>query len=197
MFHYPNDIGFLIVKLLACAGGALIGMVLTGVLGRVFFRFIGMRSPPRPVTLFLRIAGWVGGAFATAWLLFHGTGGWGLGGSGSGESAGENAISKSAAESKKQPPTAGPTIRVTMLGGGRVKNGAFYLIEGNPAPRPLAGVQEAIQRLRDQPTLPVGLEIQVYADSVARQHPAVVDLESWAESIGLRVSVVTLPRELP
>src|SRR5262249_59978477 len=119
MFHYPNDFGFLIVKLLACAGGALVGMLVAGFAGRVVSRFIGMRTPPRPVVFLLRITGWVGGAFATAWLLFHGAGGWGLGGSGSGESAGENAISKSATESKKQPPTAGPNIRVTMLGGGR------------------------------------------------------------------------------
>ena len=70
-------------------------------------------------------------------------------------------------------------------------------IEGDGTAKSLQAICHQISDLRKQPGAPTALEIQVYADSVARHHPAVSDLETWAAQNGLRVTVVTLPGELP
>src|SRR5439155_763749 len=88
-----DDLGQIVVKALAVAGGAAVGALVTGaVVGVVIRRLFRKPQPPAVRTLF-RVLGGVLGGLAVALLLFSGAGGgwglggWGLGGGRGGDSA--------------------------------------------------------------------------------------------------------------
>lgn len=192
-------LGLIIVKALAVAGGFALGAVLTAAFVRIACRFCAFRQPPRAIAVFTRLMGGVAGGGLTAWLLFGGPGGWGLGGFGPGagaSSAGQDQINKLSAESNA-PTSEGMRTCVVMLGGPRVQGQAFYRLDNDRTAKTLSEICDQIIHIRKQPGASTALEIQVYADSVARHHPAVSDLETWAAQTGLSVTVVTLPGELP
>jgi hypothetical protein len=85
------------------------------------------------------------------------------------------------------------SLRIEILGGARVKDERFYLLEGENDPRTLTEIRKAIHARRQaQDKTPLkGIVIMVYGSSVARDHPAVKTLVKWAEGNGLSV---TFPR---
>ena len=82
-------------------------------------------------------------------------------------------------------------LRVVMLGGDRVASQHFYLLEGDKEPRTLRDLQKAIQARQDEKDRPSlkSIEIVIYEDSVAQDHPAVRDLEKWARQNDLGVTL--------
>jgi hypothetical protein len=81
-------------------------------------------------------------------------------------------------------------LQIEILGGARVHEERFYLLQGDKQPRTLAEVRKAIQARRqeqDKPPLK-GIIILLYPSSVAQDHPAVKNLEKWAKENRLSVT---------
>ena len=74
-------------------------------------------------------------------------------------------------------------MRIVLLGGDRVKDQRFYVLEGRNQPLTLSELQHAIRtRLQDKEQPPLkSLELLIYASSVAKDHPAVLNLVKWAK----------------
>jgi hypothetical protein len=81
-------------------------------------------------------------------------------------------------------------LRIDILGGTRVKQERFYVLEGNTEPLTLSEVRKAIQARRQEPEQPPlkGIVVLIYGTSVARDHPAVKNLVKWAEENRLSVT---------
>jgi hypothetical protein len=202
------DIGLELMKCLAVAGGGAVGAVGSGLLLRLIVRLALHRPVSRPVLRFTQALGAVVLGMAV-WYWVYGPGGsgfggsgWGLGTGGSGTETAKSADegkqkTETAAVKKEEPATSAvqDTLRIEMLGGGRVKAGRFYLCEGDRQPKTLSELQQTIRARgqdKDQPVLK-RLEIVIYEDSVAKDHPAVRDLEKWAEPNGLAMTL-TFPK---
>jgi hypothetical protein len=206
-----NNAGQILVSALAIAGGAALVAVLTSAtVGFGVRRLFRKPLPPAARTL-LRVLGGITGGLTVALLLFSGFGGggWGFGGSGagSGNSRGDLTTANSAAarpdttaNSKPTLRSTAPTVqivRVVMLGGDLVRNGAAYRIEGERQPRTLADLKQVIQqRMAAEPPAKV-VDIIIYDNSVARGSAPVEDLERWARQSGLMVIVIATPGEIP
>jgi hypothetical protein len=203
------DLGMQILKVLAVAGGTAVGWLGGGVLFRVLVRLSLQRSVPRKLLVPIRALGAATlGLAVWVWAFSSGGSGPGLGGwFGSGHAGGQSGVKTqpepSAEATAQRPatapkpaalePQAGPgrdTLRIEILGGGRVKDERFYLLENENDPRTLTEVRKIIQlRRQDQDKIPLrGLVIMVYGSSVARDHPAVQTLVKWAEGNGLSVT---------
>jgi hypothetical protein len=201
------DLGMQILKGLAVVGGAVVGGWGSGLLFRLLVRLSVQRSAPAKVVMPVRILGAVAlGLAVWVWAFSSGGSGPGLGGwfgSGTGGQTSEThkesgPSSEPAAEPKvdgpeRTPPQSQPgpdTLRIEILGGARVQQERFYLLEGENQPRTLPEVRKIIQarqQQRDKPPLK-GLVILIYGSSVARDHPAVKNLVKWAEEHRLSVT---------
>jgi hypothetical protein len=174
------------------------------------------KEVPRPMLVVVELLG----GLALGWAVFlwvSGSGGWGPGqggllglggGTGTGEKAKADGKGTDDTPAKKEPPaqpTALPmkpglgTLRIDMLGGARVKDERFYLLEGRPGPVTFDELRQAIldrQEAKGQALLQ-GIEIVIYENSVAQDHPAVRNLEKWAREHDLAVTLTFPKRELP
>jgi hypothetical protein len=205
------DVGMYVLKLLAVVGGATLGGLGTGWGLRLLVKLSSQRPVPRPVLIPVRILGGIALGFAV-WSVAFRTGGSSLGtggllglqggnGSGAGDKSDLATAARSltptwdsaAAANHPEVPRIDPdrdsVLRIEMLGGSRVHEERFYLIEGEREPKDLAGLRQAVLERRQQPgRAPLrALEILVYDDSVAKKHSAVRNLEKWAEEQGLAV----------
>jgi hypothetical protein len=194
------------VKLLAVVGGAAIGWLVIGFLVRRLGKVFLYRDVPRPAMLLVRSLGAVATGLLV-WTMVFAPGGSGLFGGG-GSLFGE----KRTGTGKENPPaamakgteTASPavdsvqrrTLRVTILGGQRVVDERFYLVEGDKEPQTLAQLKTII-RERQQASGLEAVELLIYENSVARNHPAVRDLEQWAKQQNLTVSLPPTKGEIP
>ena len=204
------DLGMQILKGLAVAGGAAVGWLGSGLLLRLLVRLSLQRSVPRKLLLPVRVLGGLAlGLAVWVWAFSSGgigpgLGGWfGFGQQGSGASRDktepgpnrEATAERDTASPQRSAPEAQPTaeqeaLRIEILGGARVKDERFYLLEGEQEPRTLTGIRKAIQARRQEPNKPPlkGIVILIYGSSVARDHPAVKNLVSWAEENRLSVT---------
>jgi hypothetical protein len=203
-----DDLGQTVVRVLAVAGGAAVGGLLAGAIVGLLVRKVARRQPPPAVRTFFRLLGGLAGGLAVGVLLFTrfgGDGGWFGGGGGTGPSKGGLASTHASvhspdAASDKSPaqPTqpAPKSVRVVMLGGDLVRNGAAYRVDGEPQARTLADVRHVIeQRMAADPPI-TALDIVVYDNSVARESAPVDVLERWARQNGLTVNVITTPGDV-
>jgi hypothetical protein len=199
-----------VVKLLAVVGGAALGAVVVGLLLRFGGWWLGTSTGPRRFTWLLRALGGVAGGWLV-WLALTAPGGSGLfggggslfGGRGTGPDTGREAASAPTQPAEKPssaraPSIGGTGLLVTMLGGKRVVGGRFYLLQGATEPLTLDELKQAVkERRQGNPELRV-IQIKIYQDSVASNHPAVKDLEQWATDNGFTVPQPTLvDRDLP
>jgi hypothetical protein len=204
------DLGMQILKGLAVAGGAAIGWLGSALLFRLLVRLSLHRTAPPRVLLPIRALGALTlGLAVWAWAFSSGGLGPGLGGwFGSGRNDGQPPGAKTSpgpsTEPTAEPDIATPkrsapefqpgleqdTLRIEILGGARVKDERFYLLEGENEPRTLTEIRKVIQARRQQQDKPPlkGVVIMVYGSSVARDHPAVKILVKWAEENGLSVT---------
>ena len=191
-----------LVKLLAVVGAAAIGALLVGALVRRLGRWLIFRDVPRPVLLLFRGLGGVAAGLA-AWVMVSSPGGSGLFGGGGAVFGGKGSdIGKQAPEPSVNQPTTSlalisraPAVRIIMLGGARVSGQRFYLIEGQKEPRT---VEEMKTILKEQQKAGVrNIELLIYENSVARNHPAVKSLEKWAEQNNFTITKVPTKGEIP
>jgi hypothetical protein len=201
-----DQVGQIVVKVLAVAGGAAVGGLLTGAMVGVTIRKLLRRKQPPATRTFFRLLGGVAGGLAAGVLLFTGLGGGGgwFGGAGPGDSKGDltstpapHADVPTARAPETTNPPAPPPLRVVMLGGDLVRNGAAYRIEGERQPRTLADLKQVIEARTAAAPPAKALEILVYDNSVARGSVPVEDLDRWARQSGLTVTVVTKPGDIP
>lgn len=201
------DLGMQILKWLAVAGGATVGWLGSGLLVRLLVRLSLHRAVPRKLLLPVRALGalalglavWVGASSSGG--LGPGLGGWF--GTGDGKLAAKTESGRSAEPSAEpaasaakragtdsQPQPGQDTMRIEILGGARVQEKRFYLLEGEKEPRTLSEVRKAIQARRQEKdkTALKGIVIMIYGSSVARDHPAVKNLATWAEENGLSIT---------
>jgi hypothetical protein len=184
-----------VVKLLAVVGGAAVGGGFVGFVARRMARLVARREVPRRPMTALRGLGGIAGGWAI-WLMVYSPGGSGLFGGG-GSLFGERG---SAASGGPEPaaldttanviPAAegGTTLRVTVLGGPRVVDGRFYLVESDSKARTLAELKKIVKDRQGKSHVRT-IELLIYEDSVARSHAAVGDLERWAGQNDLTVSM--------
>jgi hypothetical protein len=191
-----------VVKVLAVVGGAALGALVVGWLARWPGKWVGVRDYPRPVMRVIRLAGAVVVGWAV-WIMVTAPGGLGLfGGGGSlfggkGTEAGTSQETPGPGQLDKSPTNSTPSqtsdkVQIEMLGGARYQEGSqrFYLIEGDPSPRSLTEVIEAIkERRRQNPNIKF-VEIIIYdRGSVAESHPAVSKLEKSVRELDLIVKM--------
>jgi hypothetical protein len=190
------EIGVQALKLVAVAGGALVGGITTRLTLHVVTRLLLEKALPRLVRWPLQAAGAAALGFGVWWAFGPG-GGFGLGGGGwfgPGGSQEMPADNPSRLVHQEEPPDLPPpvepeTLHIVLLGGDRVRQERFYELEGENQPRTLAGIRDII-RARPPGSPPVkGIEVIIFPDSVARDHPAVRELEKWAKQNGLAVSL--------
>jgi hypothetical protein len=190
------DVGMNVLKLLAIAGGFMIGGLGSGLLFRGAAKLALARQVPRPMMVIVRLLGGVAAGLAV-YVWAFGTGGSGLGsGAGLGSGGQGQPVSTLASNPSADRQTDGnqpgsDVLRVVMLGGDRVASPRFYLLEGDKEPRTLPDLQKAIQARQDEKDKPSlkSIEIVIYEDSVAQDHPAVRDLERWARQNDLGVTL--------
>jgi hypothetical protein len=208
------DVGKYLLWFLAIAGGAALGGLISGWVFRLAVKPVVKRPAPLPmVRLIQGLGALAGGLLVWAWLSGPGSGfgsGFGLG-SGSGQGPGTTAASpstpkttsesespptKSDKENKASPPGAN-SLRIVLLGGDRVKDQRFYVLEGRNQPLTLSELQHAIRtRLQDKEQPPLkSLELLIYASSVAKDHPAVLNLVKWAKDNGLALALSFPPSD--
>jgi hypothetical protein len=190
------DIGMLLLKLLAVAGGAAIGVLGAGVTVKFILALTIRRKAPLNLIRAFQVLG--GGGLGLAvyiWAFGSGGSGFGSGGGvgGIGQGAAEqpvnNLVSQIAPPESDLPPakSADPahrTIRVDMLGGSQVNARRFYKLEGDTQPFTLAELGPRILDKHCQ-----GIEVVIHPNSVAQEHPAVHELGKWARQNNLTVSL--------
>lgn len=186
-----------LVKLLAVVGGFAVGALAVGLVIRLCGWWLGTDKAPRRLGIVVRVLGGVVGSWLV-WLLVSGPAGSGLlGGGGSlfgerGKGAGsarDTSRQTEKATARETSNAAGShTISVVMLGGLRVVDSRFYQLEGTKEPMTFDELKKAIQERRDRDSALRIIEIKIYQNSVASNHPVVKDLEVWAMNHGFTVS---------
>jgi hypothetical protein len=194
-----------LLKVVAVVGGGVLGALVTGLLFSLIARAYFQQRPSRLMKRFVQLLGGLAVALAISKLPIGFGSGFGFGGgSGPGEGSADGSKSNPVAslpDDTPKPPqqespltestaAEGAVVRIEMLGGTRVQDGKFYLIEGDNEPKTKQEVYKIIEdRLKHSPRPLKGVEIIVTLKSVARIDPAVTDLESWAKNRDLKVSV--------
>lgn len=189
-----QDFSSPILKFLAVAGGAVIGGLLSGFVGRAATRMLSTRSMPLWGVRTLRVAGGV----ASGWLVYlylASGGGSGVGGPGGNKAGGGNKeniqASKPPEKEKKKDEkkvSAAARVRIEVLGSRALKilkqptGGPYhgYRIEGDEEKKlyDLAGI-EAVLRERHQKDLSLKVDLIIYLDSPDRDLPVVTRLRDW------------------
>lgn len=209
-----SDFGLLIVQLLAVVGGAAIGAVGCGLFLKVTARVVvRQKNVPRPVMRATHaLGGLAAGLLVWAWVFSVGGQG-GMGGSGGGwwpfgQGGGKgSAVAKQPADKdatpqkKTEPPTEPPrtgsdVVQVMMLGGTRVRDQRFYVLD-HEAPRTWDELRQALAERKKQNPQLRDIQVVIYKDSVDRDNPAVTELTRWAKENGFTPSVAFLDQNLP
>lgn len=197
-----EQVGKQVINVLAVAGSGAVGYFLTFALIWISCRMTIQRQPPKQVTKILSTLGAVACGIAAFFLLFNGAGGgggWGFGpgmgfGTGSTQKAGPTqAQTVPVRTTQNDPGPSASALRIRILGGVKVKERRFFLVDGESSPRDLP---EMKQLLRDR-AKPMGEKppireviIIVDNDSVARDHVAVRQLEEFVKEQLLTVSIL-------
>jgi hypothetical protein len=191
-------------KLGAVAAGALAGFLGSGFVVRKSATALVRKEAPRAVVFPFRVVGGVIGG----WLVMLGFGG-GLGffgggeGPGNGPSAGIQQSANVPADTKavKLPAKAEVatpatnTVRIRLLGGPRVVGEKFYQVDGSAQAMTFQELKKNIEEKKQHGLK--GIELLIYQNSVARNHPAVHSLEDWAGQQGLSVTIPPTKGDLP
>jgi hypothetical protein len=205
-----ENLGFLGLSLLAVAGGAVVGALLTALAVWATCRYFAKKQPPPFVRKVLRWLGGIAGALAVAgYLHFGGGSGWllesgpGLGG----DQTGGHTTPRSNVPPAKAPDSAPKTVaeplapradrvRVAVLGGELVRGRAFYRIEGEKQPTDLNGVREAVAKRRQSGPL-AGVDILIYQNSLDYNTDGVKQLRAWVTESGLTPNLIELRGDIP
>jgi hypothetical protein len=137
------------------------------------------------------------------WLAISrsgGGGGWGSGGFGLGGGAGTapstGRDATAATDRKKRDETPADHLRVRMLGGQRVRDQRFYLLDDGAVCN-WSELLERLAALRQQAAGLQAIDIVIYQDSVDRDNPAVHDLVNWAKQNRVKITLSFPPEDAP
>jgi hypothetical protein len=195
-----------VVKCLAVGGGFLVGYFLGAVVAWALDRWVFANKSPTQLKRLVSLAAGLALAILVALIVF-GEGGDGLfGGRGSqGDGKGTptpdekgkttpnppETLKKNEEPPKKDeikpPPTPMPgDMHVTILTGDEVKDGRFYLIDGDPAPKTLAEFKEVVtaRRKEAKPELKQVI-FHFKKDKLSPDHPAVRGVVAWLSASGI------------
>jgi hypothetical protein len=209
-----ENLGAMVVNVLAVAGGVFVGGLLTGIVVQLLVRAVAMAKVPRRILWVLRVLGGIATGLVVYWLLFHGTGGgggWGFGGGlglGSGTGREGSGPGQGTGTSERASPThpetgrgvntepdrAG-TLRMEVLGkfnGKGIEDSRFYRIEGDTDRHTLEEIERLIAKRKEQAPALHRMEIVIYLDSPAQDTEPVKALVSWARENGF-VPSIALP----
>jgi hypothetical protein len=188
-FDDLKDFLFLLLRFGVALVGAFVGWLVSGPLVRLLVR-LAFQRPTSPLVLrFGRLGGAVL-AGVLVFIFFHfGPGGSGGGsGGGTGPGQGPHAGRNGSPQDKKPPetqrdkaadvsppPPGKESLTIEMILSKRYQgDGRYYLIQGKEPPRNLEEVEKYIQKRKKKE---MQVEIIIYANSIAKAQPAVMDLE--------------------
>lgn len=207
------DVGQFMIKVLAIFGGVAAGALACGLFLQLAARFVlRLKKVPGPVLATTRVLGGIAvGLLVWAWVFSPGGEG-GMGGSGGGwwpfgqaggkgdavatRPAAQEVTPKKTEPAAEPPRSAGEALRVTMLGGPRVRDQRFYVLGEDP-PRNWDELRQAIADRKQQNPALGQIDVVIYRNSVDRDNPAVTELTRWAQENGLTPRVSFLDQNLP
>ncbi len=193
-----------VVKCLAVAGGFLVGYFLGGFVAWALDRWVFAQKAPDVAKKAISWVAAVALAIIVALIVF-GDGGSGLfgrgGGSGDGKgtpTADDNKGKTTPPEQKKDetpskkdetpkpPPKPTPgDVRVTILAGDDVKDGKFYVIDDEPAPRTFEEFKLAITAKRNATKNEMTIIFRFKNEPLSDNHPAVRRVVDWVNEVKL------------
>jgi hypothetical protein len=180
----------------------MVGYFVGGVVAWALDRWVFGRKAPEQLKRVCALLCGLALAIVVALILF-GSGGGGLfgGGGGSGEGKGTPADEKGKQPAPAQPkddvrppkmepkpPEPKPTpgdVRVAILGGADVRDGRFYILDGDRTPRTLDELKKAIA---DRPKEPKGEVVLVFRfanEPLSDSHPEMKRLSAWVKDAKL------------
>jgi hypothetical protein len=190
------DVGMVVLKVLAVAGGAVLGALVIGLLVQLIGRGVAGRKLPAWVVNVSRLLGAVAGGLAVyVWVTSPGgEGGFGGGGGGWWPFGKSNSGTGVEATQRSTPNTgAGPsathrerpdTLEITMRGGKAAEDDQrFYVIEGEE-PRDKEHLPDAIDNWKKKKPQLKFIKIIVEPGSVTPGNKAVEWLKGWAKQHG-------------
>ncbi len=199
----PDNLGEVVIKVLAVAGGVLVGAVGSGLLLQLLVRLTTTGRVPKGVLRVVRVLGAVAGGLLVALFVFNsgggpGGGGWGWfgGGAGSGGTAKVTTAPEgpTARETVREERTTGReaagTVRVEVLID-RKDNATAFRPDGKPELLSLADLEKYVRGRREEPAPPRRLELVIYPNSPDRDSGPVKELLAWARREGLETSIDT------
>jgi hypothetical protein len=209
----PDNLGDWVVKLLAVAGGVLVGGVGSGLLLQLLVRLTTAGRVPKWILQVVRVLGAVIGGWIVAMFVFgSGTGtgmGWGGGGgTGTGpEGTGRGTGAEPRAREEPGPQETAPergtaraapdrTLRVDGLVDRRNNTTAFRL-QGQQDLLSLDDLEKYVRSRREQAPALQRLELVLYRNSPDRDSGPVKELLAWAQREGLETSIDTPATNAP
>jgi hypothetical protein len=211
----PENLGQLVVKVLAVAGGVLVGGLGLGLLAQVLARTLYGGGVPKWLLQAIRVLGAIAGGWTVALFVFGSGSGSGLGfgggggGTGTGKEGATGGGAAPAVTSKEEAPPAdtrresssagteaGGTLRIEVLGEG-VKEGRFYRLEGETKARTLEELKDAVEHVRQEKPGLKKVEIVLYENSPDRDRPAVTELQRWAKQKELTPTIADAKGKAP
>jgi hypothetical protein len=194
-----EQFGRTVINILAVAGSAAVGYILTFILIWTICRLTIHKQPPRSLAKVLSALGAIAAGVVVAMLLFNGGGGWGLGagfGFGGGSGTAQGPTEKSPPTQSAPPKTTQTTfdpsqvaapLRVRVLGG-KISSKKFYGVEGEIDARDLKSIIDLLgDRVGKKPAVRELIIVLKGDDAAGYNAPAVTDLDSEAKRFGLSV----------
>jgi len=197
----PDGATAIAVKVLAVAGAFVFGLIITGAVIFLLDRALTGGKWKPGLKRFLRRLGGLTASIVAALVLF-GSGGEGLFGGGGGEESGTSSQDGSTSPVSVVTTTPPSTpkalatavspmdliLNVTILGGTDVQSGRFYQIDGDVEPITFDESKKRLLARKPMDATKLTLAIQFpERNAPARDHPAVNQLERWAEQAGMNV----------
>jgi hypothetical protein len=213
---FSKNVGLVVIKILAVAGGALIGGLGCGFGAQGLARLLYAGKLPPPVVQILRVVGGVVAALAVALLVFSGIGGGGDGPGGPGGPGGQGGTNTGGATTPTTTATTPSTtpqgsggitdptknsevLRVEVLllpGGGGIAD-PIYRIKGEEKRYSAKELGEEIDLRKKANKDLAKLEILLYLDSPDENKQQVKELDRLANLKGLNPSTTKVRGKTP
>jgi hypothetical protein len=187
-----DHVGKVVLGALAVAGGFLIGNLLTLVACRILAKFVFKQKFNEKLEKALRVIGGIALAVLIAFLVFQGGSGWGFGGGGSGEGSGDDGKGegKSGEVKVRESPTTPKTVGSATF---EVTEFRIVVLPSKEYPRifrfagaqdvlDLAGAKARLKELQDGSKGNLRIELAIYKDSPAEDHPDIRALTDYAHN---------------
>lgn len=182
---------------LAVVGATFLGAIVIGFLANLAAQMFWAKKLPISLLRFVRVIGGLSSGFVVGMFVFGDGGGWGLG-PGTGSAGKSNAPGNAVPIVASLTPSVSQNLQlgVTLLGGQHVLAAKFYRVDGDSTNQSLQELKAKLAAV--DPKLQLRqLTLRIYDDSVAEDHPAVVELESWAKDNGWRIAIEKIPATIP